>query len=333
MTLDQAFIIFGLDHGADPIEIKKRYHALALQAHPDKGGSLEKMKDINAAMDVLKHTKTSLKTDRFDWEANRAKYRQMGAAIKMQILSKFQPDVFCKYFESVTGKSFDWSFRRVFPADTERDPSYAGFEGDWRSEDGNTIFSIYVSAYLVDMFRNTNIGHGDIDFTLTTDVFGFHDNRKVKMGKSSFNWSQDHDILKNPKKLFPEVKMRKVVLFGYGVKKAFRKRDMELFLIKKMNATFSGDYAYIPLSNTQNIKMMIYRSVFMRTPGWGINGIYVQMHRVTVGPYFTLSETEESAKFLESVQKRALQWSSEDDIVRVVTEMLKEKQQEIRNKP
>lgn len=328
MSVTQALAVFGLDATIDPEELKKRHRELAMRHHPDKGGSLEMMKSVNAAYDVLKHQKAAIKTNRFDWDALHAQYRQMGAAIKMQILSKFQPDIFCKYFESVTGKEFDWSFRRVFPADTTKDPSYAGFEGDWRSQDGETIFSIHVSAYLVDMFRNTNIGHGDIDFTLTTEVFGFHDNRKVKMGKRDFNWTQDHDILKNPKKLFPEAKM-KVILFGYGVKKAFKKRDMELFLIKKMNATFSGDYAYIPLSNTQNIKLTIYRNVFMRVPGWGINGIYVQHHRLTTGPYFTLSEDEEAAKFLESVQKKALQWSSEDDIVRVVTEMLKEKQRNI----
>ena len=202
MTVDQALVILGLKADTDKDEIKKRHRELAMQHHPDKGGSVEMMKDINAAADVLKNFRGLVKSDKFDWEAVHAKYRQMGHAIKMQILSKFQPDVFCKYFESVTGKEFDWSFKSVFPADTLKDPSSAGFVGDWKSTDGETIFSIYVSSYLVDIMKNTNIGHGDINFTLTTEVFGFNNNRKVKMGKSNFNWSQDHDILKNPKKFY-----------------------------------------------------------------------------------------------------------------------------------
>jgi DnaJ-domain-containing protein 1 len=39
----------GLDPGASLEEIKSAYRALAMEHHPDHGGSVEKMREINAA--------------------------------------------------------------------------------------------------------------------------------------------------------------------------------------------------------------------------------------------------------------------------------------------
>lgn len=39
----------GLDPGASLEEIKSAYRALAMQHHPDHGGTVEKMREINAA--------------------------------------------------------------------------------------------------------------------------------------------------------------------------------------------------------------------------------------------------------------------------------------------
>lgn len=47
--------IFGWksDHRLDADELKKRYRDLAKRNHPDRGGSVEKMARVNAAMDIL----------------------------------------------------------------------------------------------------------------------------------------------------------------------------------------------------------------------------------------------------------------------------------------
>ena len=50
-----ALQIFGLaDFPKTESELKQLYKKLAMQNHPDRGGSLEKMKDINLANEVLK---------------------------------------------------------------------------------------------------------------------------------------------------------------------------------------------------------------------------------------------------------------------------------------
>lgn len=50
----QALQVLGFDHPVAFADIKKRYHQLALQHHPDKGGEKQRLQQINAAMDILK---------------------------------------------------------------------------------------------------------------------------------------------------------------------------------------------------------------------------------------------------------------------------------------
>ncbi|MBN2769825.1 MAG: J domain-containing protein [Spirochaetes bacterium] len=51
--VDYAFYVFGLD-SKDYKLIKKRYRQLASKYHPDKGGSIDKMKEINESYALLK---------------------------------------------------------------------------------------------------------------------------------------------------------------------------------------------------------------------------------------------------------------------------------------
>jgi len=59
MAEQEALAIFGLpvDALGNKILIKKRFRDLAKTNHPDKPGSADEMKKINAAYDVLKKSK------------------------------------------------------------------------------------------------------------------------------------------------------------------------------------------------------------------------------------------------------------------------------------
>lgn len=49
----EAFGILGLEEGANPSVIRKRYRQLAMEHHPDRGGSKGKLQEINKAADIL----------------------------------------------------------------------------------------------------------------------------------------------------------------------------------------------------------------------------------------------------------------------------------------
>ena len=50
---DEYYNILGVDKNADKKTIKKAYHKLAVQCHPDKGGDPDKFKSIAEAFEVL----------------------------------------------------------------------------------------------------------------------------------------------------------------------------------------------------------------------------------------------------------------------------------------
>jgi len=62
-----AYQILGIQSNANAEEIKKAYHKLAHKYHPDKGGNIEKMKEINQAYNEIKDGKGQTKED-FRWD-------------------------------------------------------------------------------------------------------------------------------------------------------------------------------------------------------------------------------------------------------------------------
>lgn len=63
-TLQDSFRFFGLTYPIDLNALRERYRQLALNYHPDKGGSLEMMQRLNTAYrrisDYLRQTETDL---------------------------------------------------------------------------------------------------------------------------------------------------------------------------------------------------------------------------------------------------------------------------------
>jgi curved DNA-binding protein CbpA len=54
MTMNEAFTLLGLTISSSIPQVKKRYWQLARTHHPDNGGSVEKMKDVNEAYRLVK---------------------------------------------------------------------------------------------------------------------------------------------------------------------------------------------------------------------------------------------------------------------------------------
>lgn len=57
--------ILGVDKNSSPTEIKKAYHKLAHQHHPDKGGDEKKFKEINEAYQILSNPEKKKQYDTF----------------------------------------------------------------------------------------------------------------------------------------------------------------------------------------------------------------------------------------------------------------------------
>jgi curved DNA-binding protein CbpA len=63
MARKEYYKILKINKDATLTEIKRAYRDLARQNHPDKGGDIEKMKDLNEAYEILRDDK---KKDEYD---------------------------------------------------------------------------------------------------------------------------------------------------------------------------------------------------------------------------------------------------------------------------
>jgi hypothetical protein len=279
------------------------------------------MKNVTVAYDILKKQKVSIST-KVNWEEIDAKLRTLGAAIKTQLLSAFDPDVFIRYFNEFTQNKFEHKMVRIFPKENERRPSFAGFESEFFTSGRETVFNMQVSATLSSVSSEKVLGFGDLKYTLVIIAYGFQNNKKQKLSRSDWKWTNDHSFFRQPEKIFPKNKLTKI-FSGSTSNRKFQKRDMELFLKTKLNATLTNEFAYIPLVG--DYSLLIYRHVFMKISGWGTNGIYKKrMSRVSQAKYAIFPETEAAAKLLQDLQKSVSKVSPENEkvIIKVVNDFL-----------
>ena len=111
MSVSDAYRVFGLSsrQNISPIDLKKRYKNLALKNHPDRGGDLKAMQDINVAFEVLsQNLSKSSKPSNFDIKQ---KTEMVGNAAKEAILSEIDAKKYEQYFESIFGEKFDHGFQ------------------------------------------------------------------------------------------------------------------------------------------------------------------------------------------------------------------------------
>lgn len=326
MTVTRALEIFSLQ--AKDVSnkglIKRTFARLAKVNHPDHGGDVEQMKLINVAYDILKRTKVSGFDSGF-WEDLSAKYRALGSAIKTALVVGFKPEVFTLYFEKLKGEPFYHEMLKTWPNEKERNPSFAGFQVEFFTKDRNTIFELEIFSNLIELKDNNSLGFKDLNFKLSITAYGFFNNKKQKLSRSDWNYTNDHSFFRKPERIFPKDKLDKIFA-GSTSKRPFKKRDMITFLTKKLKGVRGSDpdYIYIPLKD--DYWFLIFRSTIMRQAFWMPNGIYYKrIKRVDRCPVVSLPETEESALYFERIQKATQKGKNEQSIINIVNSLLQAK--------
>lgn len=289
LTVNEAEDILELDGSWDSSTLKDAYRKAALKHHPDKGGDAEMMKKVNEAYELLKDKPGSGSSTKTDWDAINAKYKKAAYIVLDDLKATFKPDNFSEYFEKHTGKKYTASFK-YFPEKEEiekmRSPNNVHVTGEWKSEDGNTVFSMSAGVDLHNVvWPKSELGSSDLDigYDMWINLSILHDNRKIKFKRQNWDRSQLKSILYDPSKLFPEAKI-KAMFAGKDKARKFSKRDMQLGLTKKLNATLDKDHAFVPVGT--NFTLVMFRYVF----GGGWNERRTSINRIAVWGFQSVYE-------------------------------------------
>jgi hypothetical protein len=327
MSIDHALNLFGLSVNdlGDKDLIKNTFRKLVFKNHPDRGGNEEIMKQINLAHEVLKRSRSggTKGSSGFDWDALHKKYAQMGRIIKDRLVKAFDTSAYLKHFNKFSKSDIRFQFKRIFPNEGDSAPNSAGFTGEFSDSDRNTVFTIRVSVSLSDVVDSNALSFDDLDMNVHIGAVGFYGTREQKLSQRNWKFTSDHKFFKDPNKIFPSAKLKKI-FSGSTSKRKFQKRDMVAFLTKKLKARWDGEFAWIPVGiSTEDLKgtfhLAVFRTTFMRMATWGVNGIYERSRRVSQPKQFmSFPETEDVAKIFADLQKKSKRLKKADQISNMV---------------
>ncbi len=303
ITLDMALKVLNLTKSdlSDPTKLKTAYRTASMSAHPDRGGSDEQQKDVNAAYEFLKgKVGTVSTTSSFDWEKSRKEYLELGLKILDLLKSQFKPTEFIKYFSSVYNDTFDYKILNERPKVTDRDASYAGFSVEFFNAERDIVLLLQVTCYLTDAKYDKSLGSGmgNISYSLGVTAYGLFNSKKLKLSQRDYQRTRNHDVLIDPELSFPKAKLEKFK--KTSVSKVFKRADMMTYLKSKVGLAFDGDSFRLNLPD--KIVLRLDRGVFMKTPYWSVS-LFQNGRGVPGLGYVTLPENEETAKWFDGLVK------------------------------
>ncbi|MGL4401632.1 MAG: SprT-like domain-containing protein, partial [Luteolibacter sp.] len=279
LTVDQALKVLGLERTdlGDATKLKKAYRATAMDAHPDRGGSEEVMKKVNAAYELLQSggmgaaggSGTKRGWDQADWEAREEKYRGLAVKAIDYLKEKFDFDVFLAHF-----RKFDPAFEvsaRYYPEKSVTRPDLAGVIAEFKTPDGKRRFTLDFSVRLMDMM-STGLGGDGATYPWIAVTSAYVDGKSQKLKQERYTFGSTEKALLDPDALFPSSRLKK--FFSGEARKGskFSKADMFSALVSEMNGRVSQDNVYLPLGDG-DLALRVYRSVFLRQPIWMSFGV------------------------------------------------------------
>lgn len=278
MTYDDAVKILGLDDNFDTEELKKAYRVASSKNHPDKGGSVEAMQDVNLAFEFLSNSenkKQKVQSFRDRYEAQCAKYKQYDSFATNYLKERFKPQVFIDYLNLFFPDE-------KFTADVSwvnnskvASPSFSGFNAVFSNQNKKLAFEFNVSVYLPNIAQEskglTNQNDDkDISFDIMVESFGYANNKKQKWAKRSWGFSNNHQLFEKPELTFLPGKLKKIKSED-SVSGKLKRADFETALKHEIDAEPWGNDVWS--INLKDGMLTMYRIVFMREAGWTVKTI------------------------------------------------------------
>lgn len=277
MTLDAAMKVFNITSPfSSEVDLKSHYKKLALQHHPDHGGSMDKMKEVNLAKEILSKSigKSLSKNSMEDHEKREQEYRDLKVVINNILLTKFNPQVYTKYLKDIFGKDFKCE-HEVNKTDTYFAAMRTALRAKFFDNEKDIVFEVYFGVDLIDIKHSKGLGGaGNIDFSVLVSTDAYVNGKKQKIARTTWNYTNNHSMFSNPEDVFPKAKMTKLAEGKVRANSKIKKSDFDAFFTKKYGAKsqkesgLNMDRYYITIK--PDVQLQITRSVFMRTPAYSI---------------------------------------------------------------
>lgn len=319
MSIAQAKKIFNIDSVPSLDDLKDLHKKLVMKHHPDRGGDLSTMQNVNAAFDLLKKntgSSSSSSGSRYsapNWDEIYAKNKMRFGLMRDFFAKTYDNEKMKQYLEEIFGEPLttemsDNTPKSFFKNEPIKDNQYSSsysVDIHFFSKDKKTYFTVIYSISnntpSSGALGSSDIDERDIVYNISVFTTFYYNRKNLKLSQNRYSYKYNIGVKKllDPKELFPEAKIKKAM--GSSTKKLFRKSDMLLGLKRELGASINDNTIFIyPLGKLENtflgFSFTILRNTFMKTASYMVGGIkYVNNGKMTVyrTPTFSFYENEE----------------------------------------
>lgn len=311
MTSSEALSVLGLNSKFTDSELKTAFRKASSIHHPDRGGSTEKMQDVNSAYELLK--KIGGKASEDEQLLQRMKeWREMAGTIRDDLVKNLDIDAYTKYFSDVKGVDMTATVNRIYPNEAElirlagvrggrSAPHHVSYDIQWSDADNKNVFEMHISISVIDVFNSKGLGSSKSTYTMGVSTFAYSNGRKLKITARDYDRTSNKGVFTDPKVVFPlkKISNRKAT--------KFKKADMLAALTREIKAEKLNNDFLIPLQGEH--RLHISRMVWNRQAIWNVNGAWLPKSKYswyrdkTVdSPFMSLPENEETLDIFRKIK-------------------------------
>lgn len=307
----KAISLLGLKASFTTKELKSAYRSKAMAAHPDRGGSVAQMQDINAAYSFLVKSGPSnsdLRNDRVRRDEMYAEYWELVDSL----FEQFSLVSYTEYLSAHFGCEISATIK------TQKRSLYAGATNyfslvEFANSDRSVVAAVHFSVDLMQFLRSDILSEGiepensGVQFGLAVELFAAE--RDHKMAIRRYVGLKTLKCLNDPKSLFPAAKLKKIAS-GQVIRPVKKADTLSFFKWGLGGAIFQANSASgVELKPAEGVNVLLYRGVMMKTgyirPGpvkTKVNGC-VQNHHIRC---MSLPETDETLRIIKKAYTESL---------------------------
>ena len=248
LSYSEALKLFNLDKDYTENDVLKKYKRLAIKFHPDKGGDVEKMQDLNYAKDLLLKNVTKEYKQPESRESKKSDYeflKKQTEKLCKEYFDNLNPDVFVEYFNEMFNDTFKYTV-----TDFTDYSIFYGKHVKFFNAGKTKLIDLDIWLRFGDVYSsiaNGNLSSPDMKVTYETKLF--IDGKRQRVKQKTYNDYGRKEIFRDPTIIFERKKLKAIAQGEKRKGDILKKRDFEYLFENKFGGRCNNNIYTIPICN------------------------------------------------------------------------------------
>ena len=248
LSYSDALKLFNLDKDYTENDVLKKYKRLAIKFHPDKGGDVEKMQDLNYAKDLLLKNVTKEYKQPESRESKKSDYeflKKQTEKLCKEYFDNLNPDVFVEYFNEMFNDTFKYTV-----TDFTDYSIFYGKHVKFFNAGKTKLIDLDIWLRFGDVYSsiaNGNLSSPDMKVTYETKLF--IDGKRQRVKQKTYNDYGRKEIFRDPTIIFERKKLKAIAQGEKRKGDILKKRDFEYLFENKFGGRCNNNIYTIPICN------------------------------------------------------------------------------------